>query len=168
MKDHGKVPVSNISTQLVSHNRDLQVQCGNNYRPHPKDGEGNVFSLSTTGEGYPSPRFFDWFLVPGPFLGEGYPSPGRGYPVPVIDEGYPSLSHGWMVPQDRGTTTPGQDGVSQARPGWGTPSQDSGMSPRTEQQGEHLLRWGGGEVCLLRSHRRDFLVHTCVWNQATF
>ena len=39
-----------------------------NYRPHPKDGEGTVFTgvcLSTVG--YPSPRFFPWSLVPGPF-----------------------------------------------------------------------------------------------------
>ena len=61
------------------------------YRPHPKDGEDTVFtgiSLSVdeggvsqsqvlflvSGErsflgGYPSPRFFHWSLVPGPFLG---------------------------------------------------------------------------------------------------
>ena len=46
--------------------------CIDIYRPHPKDGEASVFSLFTTlggGGGYPSPRFFPWFLVAGTFLG---------------------------------------------------------------------------------------------------
>ena len=41
--------------------------------------EGNVFSLSTEGEGEgvamaSGPRFLPWSLVPGPFPEEGYPS----------------------------------------------------------------------------------------------
>ena len=41
----------------------------NYYRPHPKDGEGNVFSLSTTGGGST------------PVLAEGTPVPARGHPL---------------------------------------------------------------------------------------
>ena len=58
-------------------------------QPHPKDGEGNVFSLTTTGRGggYPSPRFFPRSLVPGPF-GMGYPlaRSGWGNPPPPRTE----------------------------------------------------------------------------------
>ena len=106
----------------------ISVPC---YRPHPKYGEGTVFTdmwLST--EGYPSSRFFPRSLVPGPFLG-GYPVPGSfpglwsqvlsqrvtqsqvlsqvsgprswlgGTPVPVGGE--VSQSQLGRVPQDRGT-----------------------------------------------------------------
>ena len=69
--------------QAVGHT----VQQYHNYRQHPKDGEGTVFTgvcLSTGG--YPSPRFFTRSLVPGPLFGvpqsqlEGTPvlTGGRG------------------------------------------------------------------------------------------
>ena len=84
------------------------------YRPHPKDGEGNVFSLFTTvvGRGgdaapvpgsfpdhwsqilsreYPSPRFFSRSVIPGLSRG-GTPVPGSfsGHWSQVLSRGYPS------------------------------------------------------------------------------
>ena len=57
------------------------------YRPHPKDGEGNIFSLSTTGGGR--------YQVTGPrsFLG-GYPSPGQR----VVPQSWPQGTPGWVLP----------------------------------------------------------------------
>ena len=66
-----------------------------NYRRHPKDGEGTVFTdvcLPTPGRVYPSPMLFPRPLVPGPFQG-GYPSP-RFFPRSLVpgpfQKGYPS------------------------------------------------------------------------------
>ena len=93
------------------------------YRPHPKDGEGTVFTgvcLSTPG----------W---------------GGGTPVPVLSQvlfrGYPSVrSFPGGVPQ----SWPGNTLV------WGTPlSQDWGTpTPRTEQESKHLLHCGRYASCV--------------------
>ena len=68
------------------------------YRPHPKDGKGNVFKgIRSHPRGYPGPRFFPRSLVPVPFLGvpQSLARTGLGYPPP--DPG-----------QDWGTTTPSE------------------------------------------------------------
>ena len=64
---------------------------GNVHRPHPKDGEGNVFTLlvSSPGGGYPC----SLLLSQGQERGSGYPSEvlGQGYPFPWTGpgQGYP-------------------------------------------------------------------------------
>ena len=106
------------------------------YRPHPKDGEGTVFSLFVSphldGGGYPSQVWMVWG-VPRPGLdGGGHPDQvwmvEWGYPSQVWmvggtlarsgwwgvpqPEGYPSQV--WMKGGTWGTPWPGLDG------GWGT------------------------------------------------
>ena len=142
------------------------------YRPHPKDGEGNVFSLPTMAGGTTVPcsfpvtglRSFPGSTpVPGSFpgdwsqvLSEGYPSPGRGYPrmgIPPSQDrtvvpnsqvrmGYPSSQVRMWYPLTR-------RGYPHARSEWGTP-------PRIEQQSKHLQcdRWY--DSC--GSRRRTFLL----------
>ena len=79
------------------------------YRPHPKDGEGTVFSLSVyTSTGVP--HLAD--------LGGEYPIPGLdgGYPITGPDRGeVPHPRSGWGVPHpaDWGGGTP-----SKIRTGW--------------------------------------------------
>ena len=133
------------------------------YRPHPKDGEGNVFSLFTTRWRYPSPRCFPRSFLgggtsnPGSFPGHwsqvlswGYPSPGwRGVPQSWLVEGTPGQGSPPLARSGWGTPWPGQDGVppSQDRTGVPPPPQD-----RTAERA--LAMWQ--VVCLLRSHRRIF------------
>ena len=87
------------------------------YRPHPKDGEGNVFSLSVSshlGRGVPTYSGLDWG---GTYL----PRSGRG------GGGVPTLRSGWEV---GGGTYSGLD--------WGVPTLAGG--------GGYLLSgldWGG-------------------------
>ena len=107
------------------------------YRPHPKDGEGSVFTgicLSTLGAVLKS-----WLGVPQ-FWPEGVPlswdwvTPCQvrmGYPP--TRTGVPPAGSGWDIPP--------------ARLGWGTPPQD-----RTAKRALATRR----AVCLLRS-RRTFL-----------
>ena len=111
---------------------------GQNYRPHPKDGEGNVFSLFTPrGEGVPRITQDGGGSTPAR-LGWGYPSLVRmgGYPgqirmgVPQPGMGYPSPIQGWGAPP------PSRDGV----PPW---DRTAGVVLDTQQA-----------VCLLRSRRR--------------
>ena len=81
------------------------------YHPHPKDGEGTVFTvvcLSTGGTpvpgsfhgGYPSPRFFHCSLVPGLFWGVPQsqlgdtPIPSQRVPLSSLGLGYPWLING--------------------------------------------------------------------------
>ena len=64
----------------------------NHYRPHPKDGEGNVFSLFTPGGVYPYPIMLCNITqnsmgqtprggtLPGPAEGGGYPAQGGTLP----------------------------------------------------------------------------------------
>ena len=52
----------------------------NNYRPHPKDREGNVFSLFTTGGGDTPVPAGEGGYPPWPGLGLGTTSQGRGTP----------------------------------------------------------------------------------------
>ena len=81
------------------------------YRPHPKDGEGDVFSLFTTrrGGGYHSPGFFSRLLVPRPFWKGGTPVPGScpGHWSQVLSQ---VLSRGYPSPggQDRTGVLPSQ------------------------------------------------------------
>ena len=104
------------------------------YRLHPKDGEGTVFTrvcLSTPGGGrVPSHRFFPRSLVPGPFwevpqlqvlsqvLSGGYPSPGWGGGNMNRFSPAPSRS-GWGL----GTPRPVQDAIPpvQVRMGYRRP-----------------------------------------------
>ena len=97
------------------------------YRPHPKDGEGTVFTgvcLSTIGGGTPVPGSFPghWSQVLSrggtPVLAIRVPS--TGCPQPGQDStglGYPSGQNRTGVPPPI------------ASPGWGTPSQDWGTTP---------------------------------------
>ena len=82
----------------------------NDYRPHPKDREGNVFSLFTNGGGGGVPQSQDLSLVSGPrsLSDRGYPSPG------------------WGVTPRQGYSCPGTGGSPPARTGvppwdWGNP-----------------------------------------------
>ena len=91
------------------------------YCPNPKDGEGIVFTgvcLSTGG--YPSPRFFQRSLVPGPFL-RGYPSP-KFFPRSLVSGPfpgeYPSPAKS-QSPVTAGGSSPGQ---GYPQPGLGYPS----------------------------------------------
>ena len=73
-------------------------------------GEGTVFTgvyLSTSGGGYPSPRFFPghWSHVLSRG-GGGYPRPGQGG-TPVLAWGHPWPGQDWGTPP-----WPGQDGIS--------------------------------------------------------
>ena len=131
------------------------------YRPHPKEGEGNVFTgvRPFTLWGYPSPRYFPRSLVPGPFLGRGvYPSPGRcgtqsqvgGTPVPAA-----------RVPQDSGIPlsrtrgTPIQDGT-----GVPPPPVRTGLrypSPPADQDSRASTCYAAGGMPLAVT-QEDFLV----------
>ena len=80
----------------------MQTKSGmNHYRPHPKDGEGTVFTgvcLSTLGGGStPDPGYF-----PGPFW--GYPSP-RFVPKSFLGGGTPNQD--WGTP----SATPAETGA---------------------------------------------------------
>ena len=94
----------------------LQIRC--NYRSHPKDGEGTVFTgvcLSTLGGGVPQSLVLS--QVTGPrFFPQGYPSPGWG-DTPVLARGYPSP--GWGGGIYGVALWPCLDGVPPARTGWG-------------------------------------------------
>ena len=157
--------------------RNKSVRCSY-YRPHPKDGKGNIFTLFTRRR-YPSPRFF-----PRSFL--GYPSTGGGRGSLVLDRRYPG---GVPPSQDlMGCPQPGQDwGTLLARSGWGIPQpgQDWGTPsqvrmgtppppqdcstrwplqdgnplplPRIEQQRNYLLR---GVRYALAFTQEDFLVQS--------
>ena len=123
------------------------------YRLHPKDGEGNVFSLFTwggevrrPGPDGGAPRYLPSSQVR---MGEGVPqgiyTPGQGT--------YPPARSGWGVPQ--GTSPrPGQDGGGGAQ---GTylppPAKVPTPRDRTAYRVLDTLR----SVCLLRSRRRTFL-----------
>ena len=110
------------------------------YRPHPKEGEGFVFTGVCPHLGVLSPRFFPRSLVPGPV--QGYPSPGRvrgGHPI----MGYPQ---------------PGQDGVTprQVKMRYPQPVQ-GGVPPTRDRTAERALAMRR-EVCLMRSLSYSFLV----------
>ena len=125
------------------------------YRPHPKDGEGNVFTSvfrSQRGGGTPSP-FNNTSTGPMSFL-IGTPSSSHisstgpmsflgGSTVPY---GVPLLSStGWGYPgEDRNLGTPGQDrdGVPPARTGLDTPlpGKDGG-TPGQDRMG--VPPWSG-------------------------
>ena len=78
-------PVFNRSTQAlinkVKHMSKLRLRCFY-YCPHPKDGEGNVFSLSTL-LGYPP----SWDGVPPGQIRTGVPK--MAYPLPILVWGTP-------------------------------------------------------------------------------
>ena len=92
------------------------------YRPYPKEGEGNVFSLFTTGGGGGVLQSQIFSLVSGPrsFPG-GYPSPGQGVPP---GQGCPA-SQDWDTPPgqdwDAWDTTPAKTGLPPGQPGLGYP-----------------------------------------------
>ena len=120
-----------------------------NYRPHPKDGEGTVFTgvcLSTRG-GTPS---HNTFTGPMSFLGVPHLHPLM-LPLDAPVTGPRSLPRWEVFPW------PGQDGVfppppqnmmvlppPPARSGWGMPP----PPPRTEQQSEFFLRGGRYASCV--------------------
>ena len=112
------------------------------YRPHPKDGEGNVFSLSVSSH------------LEG---GGGTYLPGRGVPTfPGLDGGVPTFPG-----LDRGGTYLPGGGVST----WvGNPPPHQGRYPPPHQgrypptrTAWHVLATRRA-VCLLRSRRRTFLL----------
>ena len=120
------------------------------YRPHPKDGEGNVFSLSTLGGGgQVQPAGGGGGQVSQPTGGGSGPAGGEGCQVqPVGGEGVRSVSR-W-------------GGFRSSRQGGG------GSGPAGGRGGSVSQRGGGGGsascallrvVCLLRSRRRTFLLH---------
>ena len=103
------------------------------YRPHPKDGEGNVFRLFTPG-GYPPPP-----SQPGQNRGSlverwGTPVQGWGTPRSGQDGGYPSPEMGYPPSKDgvpcsqvgSGGYLGLEMGYPPARSGWGTPWPRSG------------------------------------------
>ena len=125
------------------------------YRPHPKDGEGNVFSLSTPWGGVGGTSVRSRRGVPHPGQDGGVPWPGCGTPrngvsspsrdgVHLPEMGYPLLARDAGYPQSRDEVPPIQ--------GWGAP-QD-----RTAD-GILDLWW---MLCLLHSSRRTFLYYYCV------
>ena len=111
------------------------------YHPHPKDGEGTVFTgvcvhtwggrgglpqtlvlSQVTGPrsfpgGYPCPRFFPRSLVPGSFQGHQFPGPFWGYSSPRFFPGH------WSQVLSGGYPSPGQGYSS---PGRGYPSPAGG------------------------------------------
>ena len=156
-------------------NRIIQFRYTCNYRPHPKDGEGNVFTLSTLGGG-------------------GQVSPARGW---AGGEGSGQSSQGGSGQSSWGGVSPARGGVRSVQPGGGQSSQwgGSGQSSRGGGSvqpvggirslqpgaggsghsswggvspaggGGEVSQWGEGSascallwaVCLLRSRRRTFL-----------
>ena len=101
------------------------------YRPHPKDGEGNVFSLSTPGGGGVS----------------GHSPAGGGGQVRLQPGGGGGSGH-----------SPARGGQVRVQPGGGQSSRGGGGGQSSQQGGSAscaLLR----AVCLLRSRRRTFLFY---------
>ena len=112
-----------------------------NYRPHPKDGEGNVFSLSTPGGGV-SPA------------GGGQVSPAGG-----VRSGQPG---GSGQSSRCGGVRWVQLGGGVSHPGGGDQSSQWGVSQ--DRSTEWVLTTRRA-VCLLRSRRRTFLlVCRFVWS----
>ena len=117
------------------------------YRPHPKDGEGNVFSLSTLG-GVRSES--SW--------GGSGQSPAGGGQVRV-------------QPGGSGQSPAGRGQVRVQPGGSGQSSRGGGVSP-AGRGGGSVNGGGGGSascallraVCLLRSRRRTFLFKIYHWN----
>ena len=104
------------------------------YRPHLRDGEGNVFTgvLSVHTPGVPQSQVLSQVCGPRSFRGGG----GGGAPQP---------GQGWGAPwpwQDWGTTQPGQVWDT---PPW--PEQDWGTPPETEQQSKYLPGSGRYASC---------------------
>ena len=118
---HPKVKVLVIKNLSKSYSRIIIKQ--DYYRSHPKDEEGNIFSLFTTGEGVPHSQVLSLVSCPRFFPG-GVPQSWPGStPVSVPDSG--------------GRGGPGDPSPSHR---WGT--------PRMEQQNEHLLRRGQCASCV--------------------
>ena len=93
------------------------------YRPHPKDGEGNVFRLSTTvGRGVPQSQVLSKVSGPRPFPG-GTPVPGsfQGLWSQVLSRGIPQSQVLSKVSGPR----------SFLGDGYPIPSQDLGSPPLT-------------------------------------
>ena len=147
------------------------------YCPHPKDGEGNVFSLSHHpgwGGGTPTPKYFQPLVscpfqrctpVPGPMSIPGeYPDPGRGYPSPRWG-GY-STPRG--IPQDRDSPWSGSLSQDLGTPlpltnkglGYLSPSQD--YSTPTPWDRLCLDRLCCGQYASCRFPQEDCLVTTCI------
>ena len=138
-----------------------------NYRPHPKDGEGNVFSLFTLG-------------VSGPTrTGWGAPKPGQdgvppgqdrmGYPPSQDRMGYPQARTGWGTPwpgQDRVPPKPGQDGVppSQDRMGYPPKPGQDGVPPGQDRieypPGQYISCGFPQEGCLVLKRLFYFIFRT--------
>ena len=134
------------------------------YRPHPKDGEGDIFSLfvsSHLGRGRGVPRPGQDSGVPHPGQdGGGYPIQVRmgGYPshvrmgggyssqvrigVPQLRKGYPHTKMGYPLPGQDGGCTPARDGVPPPPPiqRWGP--------PKIGQQMEYVIRSGRYASCV--------------------
>ena len=133
------------------------VKWTNCYRPHPKDGEGNVFSLSTPRGEYPHPimrcNIIQNAMEQTP-SGGTLPGPGGGVTQPG----------GWGYPAG-GTLPMGYP--AQGVPCWGYPARgvpSQGIAcPGGTLPGGYPVRTTEGvlttrrAVCLLRSRRRTFL-----------
>ena len=136
------------------------------YDPHPKDGEGTVFSLfvsSHLGEGgYPS-QVWGGYPIPRSQIWPG------GYPIPGLVGGYPRYppNQVWMgyPPETWDGVTPWTwDGVTPSDLGWGTPTTWDRVPPQTWEgvsppdlgrgtppdlgHSEHLLRGGRYASCV--------------------
>ena len=122
----------------------------NFYRPHPKDGEGNVFSLSTLGGGVPvSHNALQHFPeCHGAAGGGGVPcqvQPG-GVPCQVQPGGVPcqvQLGGGYPARSSRGGTLPGPAGGVPWPGGY-----PAGGGTQLEQHREYLLHGGRYASCV--------------------
>ena len=145
----------------------IETESGNCYRPHPKDGEGNSFTLFVSSHHgghlpWPGPDGGGYLPWPGPdggtYLGQvqmgGVPTLTGGgglstlarsrWGVPTLAGGVPTLVGGYP---NVGTPWPGQD---EGYPKVGTPPPIKGLATQRA-------------VCLLRSRRMTFLFSTMIW-----
>ena len=132
-----------------------------NYRPHPKDGEGNVFSLFTPGGVPISHNALQHFReCHGAARGrDTLPGPAGGVPCQVQPGGYPAGGGTLLgVPCQGGTLWgyPGGGYPGGGYPGRETPQPGRGGYPVRTTEGVFTTRRA---VCLLRSRRRTFLFH---------
>ena len=117
----------------------MQSQCY--YRPHPKDGEGNSFTLFC--QSHPRGIPHHWMgrrVPPSSLVWGGYPITGQGEPpsslgqgsTPILGGGTSHLHLGWGTPHLDG---PGQGSSPRLDLGWGTQHLDLDLGWRTPLSG---------------------------------